>query len=255
MKNSNKVIQKRREQIIKILQSIESSTISELSDKLSVSEMTIRRDCTVLSSMGLIEQTFGKISILPENDEANNDITALHSIRNKIAQKAANFIENGQIIFINTSATAIQIIKFLTDKTFIILTNNLKALEFTYNPESTLFLAGGEVRTPKKALVGDLAFNSFHTMRADVGIIGCTGLDSEMGISTSQIHEARINREIIKNSAKLILVADYRKIGTPSNFSIGNFDDIDLLITDSFANEETLRLLRKRGVEVIQVPI
>ena len=178
MKNSNKVIQKRREQIIKILQSIESSTISELSDKLSVSEMTIRRDCTVLSSMGLIEQTFGKISILPENDEANNDITALHSIRNKIAQKAANFIENGQIIFINTSATAIQTIKFLTDKTFIILTNNLKALEFTYNPESTLFLAGGEVRTPKKALVGDLAFNSFHTMRADVGIIGCTGLDS-----------------------------------------------------------------------------
>lgn len=255
MKNSNDTIEKRRKQLIEILKETNETTIADLSKQLDVSEMTIRRDCAILSSMGLIEQTFGKVAILPDTTDTNNETTALCKIHNKLAQKVANFISNGQIIFINTSSTAIRTLKFLTNKNFIVLTNNLKALDYSYNPESTLLLAGGEVRTTKKALVGDLAFNAFHTMRADVGIIGCTGLDLEMGISTSQIHEARINREIIKNSSKLILVADYRKIGNPSNFSVGKFGDIDLLITDPFANQGTLQLISKQGVEVVQVPI
>ncbi len=54
MKNSIQVIKKRRKQIIDLLNHTREISISELSKKMKVSEMTIRRDCDYLSKMGKI---------------------------------------------------------------------------------------------------------------------------------------------------------------------------------------------------------
>lgn len=57
MKNSIQVIKKRRKQIIDLLNHTREISISELSKKMKVSEMTIRRDCDYLSKMGKISKS------------------------------------------------------------------------------------------------------------------------------------------------------------------------------------------------------
>ena len=49
------------------------------------------------------------------------------------------------------------------------------------------------------------------------------------------------------------LLGAYRKIGYQANFTIGKIEDIDILITDSYADERILTALEKSGVQVIQV--
>ena len=79
--------------------------------------------------------------------------------------------------------------------------------------------------------------------------------DLTTGITTSVFHESKINQKIIENSSTLIVVCDYRKIGHQANFTIGKIEDIDILITDSYADERILTALEKSGVQVIQVQI
>ena len=69
------------------------------------------------------------------------------------------------------------------------------------------------------------------------------------------MNEARINRKIIENAGKVIVLADYTKIGKVSNFTVGSITDVDLLITDSFADPKMLEKFENHGVQVIQVPI
>ena len=82
-------------------------------------------------------------------------------------------------------------------------------------------------------------------MRSNVTLVGCNGLNDQTGISTSQINEARINRKIIQNSGQVIVLADYTKLGKSSNFTVGSIDDVDILITDSFADPKLIAKFEK----------
>ena len=83
-------------------------------------------------------------------------------------------------------------------------------------------------------------------MRSNVTLVGCNGLNDQTGISTSQINEARINRKIIQNSGQVIVFSRLHQTGgKSSNFTVGSIDDVDILITDSFADLSSLLNLKK----------
>lgn len=255
MKNSNSEIKQRRQKIVNYLKENKQATVTELSQKFKVSEMTIRRDCHILANMGNVTQKLGVISYQSNALIDSLQNPSLLNIKEQLAKKAATYINDGQTIFINSSMTAINTLKYVVEQEVIILTNNVSAIQLNPKIKASIMLSGGEIRRPKNALTGDLAYNAFSSMRANLSIIGCRGLCLETGISTSQIYEAKINRKIIENSSKLIVVADYTKIGKSSNFTVGNISDIDILITDSFADLEIIEEFRNQGVEVIQVTI
>lgn len=60
MKNSMKNIKERQQKLIKIVQQKKDTTVHDLAEELSVSEMTIRRDCETLSTMGKLKLSFRK---------------------------------------------------------------------------------------------------------------------------------------------------------------------------------------------------
>lgn len=254
MKSSNQVIKKRRDALTNYLKDQATATISELSQHFSVSEMTIRRDCDVLAKMGLLERSFGKIVYIDQTPKADAK-DPLDKLKDKLAKEASQLISDGQIIFINSSNTAVKVLEYLADKNITVLTNNLHALGYQKNSQTNIFLSGGEVDFTKEVMIGDITFNSFNSMRSNVTLIGCNGLNDQTGISTSQINEARINRKIIQNSGKVVVLADYTKIGKVSNFTVGSIDDVDILITDPFADPKILAKFEQKGIQVIQVPI
>lgn len=253
MKSSYQIIEKRREQLLTLLKKSEELFVKDLSNMLAVSEVTVRRDLIALEKMGLVSRSHGKAKAVEKVgvEDYNEEI---EGIKNAIAKKAAAFVNEGNTLFVNTGSTALSALKFLEDKRVTIVSNNVKVANLDHNPNSTVILSGGEIRFPKEALVGDIAIDSFSKMSSDLSIIGCSGLSIENGITTPVLHEAKINSLIIERTKGLVIVvADYRKIGYSSNFTSGSINDIDYLITDTFASPEVIRNLEKRGVQVIQV--
>lgn len=253
MKNSLESINSRRDKILELLHQHEALTIDELSEQTQVSAMTIRRDCKQLVAMGEVEQKRGVISIVHRNVKTN--LSDPHDkIKEALAKAAADHVKDSHFISINSSTTALKVLKYLHDPRTIVQTNNANVVNFPNADLYSIILCGGEL-TPEHILVGQAATNSFSNVQADLAIIGCAGLNINDGITTPIFHEADVNRAIIKHCQRLIVVADYSKIGNTSNFKIGEIDDIDILITDTFAPDEELNKIRRHGVEVVQIPM
>ena len=212
MKSSNQAIKKRRTALTDYLKGKQTATISELSQQFNVSEMTIRRDCEILAKMGLLERSFGKIVYVEQTVDKIGSEDPLDKLKDKLAKEASNLISDGQIIFINSSNTAVKVLEYLADKNITVLTNNLHALGYKKNSKTSIFLSGGEVNFAKEVM-------------------------------------------IIQNSGQVIVLADYTKLGKSSNFTVGSIDDVDILITDSFADPKLIAKFEKNGIQVIQVPI
>lgn len=251
VKNSMDKIQSRRKKIICLLKKNGEMSIDELSDNMGVSSMTIRRDCHILAKMGLIKRHLGKINLV-DSDNAGHG-TAIDAIKNSIGIASAKLINNGELVFINSSSTALAAIPPLLDKKVFVVTNNGNATKYVKDSTlGSLIMCGGKIDA-RNIMQGDIANNSFSSMRSDWSIIGCAGINIEHGISSPFLTEATINRSIVKNSKKLIVVADYRKIDQVSNFTIGDVSDVDILITDTFAPAKTLMSLEKMGIRIIQI--
>lgn len=253
MKNSTKNIQERQEKILSFLCEKKEMSISELSQALNVSEMTIRRDCSTLSLRGQINQKKGIITYIEPKSKDNQ--SSLERINASLGSEAAKFVKDSEIVFMNSSSTALKSLPKLLQKKIYIMTNNLHAADYiSENDKATLLMSGGDIVNDHLIMSGNIAKQSFSSMRSDWGIIGCAGLSLEHGISTPYLREAAINKTIIKNSRRLILVANYSKFNSFSNFTIGNIKDIDVLITDTFASGELIAAIRQEGIQVIQVP-
>lgn len=251
MKNSIQAIKNRRKHIIDLLNHTKKISISELSKTMKVSEMTIRRDCDQLAKMGKILKTRGIVSLVaPEEIPLSQPVSY---IKQSLGKEAAKYIHNGHIVFINSSGTAFDAIPHLLEKDIIIFTNNGYAGNFE-NTKAKVILTGGEIHH-KLIMSGDFATNAFKSLRANYAIIGCAGISVEQGISTPVMEEAQVNKTIIQQSQKVIVVADYSKFNKFSNFTIGTISDIDLLITDTFVENSVINKFIKAGVNVIQVPL
>ncbi|UPU39461.1 hypothetical protein MX850_01300 [Erysipelothrix sp. Poltava] len=106
----------------------------------------------------------------------------------------------------------------------------------------TVILTGGEIRSHKEALVGDIALRALEKVQANIAIMGCSGISAQHGISTNNIHEANVNARMIQNAHDLVIVvADHRKVGNDTNFNVTDLSHVDILITDTYANTQSIR--------------
>ncbi|WP_028125530.1 DeoR/GlpR family DNA-binding transcription regulator [Eremococcus coleocola] len=252
MKNSYKIINQRRDQILRIVHTSEEVSVTELSKLLNVSPMTVRRDLEYMDKKGFLKRTHGGAKTLtsPLKNKSYDTMVAVE----KIAQKASYYIEPNSTIFINSSLTALLSIKYASDKIFTIVTNNMDINTKDINANTNIILTGGELRYPKNALVGDIAINTLSNISADIAIIGCSGISAEKGITTNNVHEAKVNQQMVSHTNNLVVaVANRDKIGNNTNFTMCDISFIDILITDYDEVTEELQHIIDSGVEVINV--
>lgn len=253
MKNSIMNIDKRHKEILDILEKQEHLTTVELAEALDVSLSTIRRDLHLLEEKNDIIRKFG-YCIFNYDNKPETENSGPVRIKELIAKEASKLIHENDLLFINSSSTAVKIVDFIHLNHLTVITNNLKINYSPQNPSYDYILTGGEMRYLKDAMVGDVAINTLAGMNADVCVVGCGGIDLENGVTAKSIHEATINEMMIKRTKRCkIIVADHRKLEVTSKFKMANIADFDYLITDQFSSEEFLTEIQALGVTVIQV--
>lgn len=254
MKQSNDIVFGRRRQIYDVLVSQGEVRVDEIAKSLGVSPLTIRRDLEHFAGQNLIERFYGGARIIRKNPHDNIYSSALELNKRAIAQRAADFVNDGDIIFINTSSTALLMLDYINAKQVTVITNNGRALLRDIRDNLIVVLTGGEIRTPKESMVGDFAVNNLNMVTATKSFLGVSGLTVREGVTTSILQEVAINDLMLTRVAgKRTILADCSKIGRPNNFISGGIDKVDRLITDNQADMQVLDEIRAHGVEVIQV--
>ena len=251
-------INERHSFIIKELDSKGSVSVTELSTLLNVSEVTIRKDLTLLEENKLLYRAHGKaIKISPYINDRDVNEKERHNPAEKsaIGRAAARLIEPNDSIIL-ASGTTVQFFarEILPDQVQGRLTVITPALNvasvLAKNQNIEVILLGGIVRGSALSAVGCDAERMMENFTSSKLFLGVDGLDLEYGLSTTNLLEANLNRQMIRSTQKTIVLCDSSKFGRRGFSRICGIDDIDQIITDNNIPPHTLAALQQRGIEV-----
>lgn len=249
MKRKSSIVDGRRNKILEILREDGMVKVEDLAERLEVSPLTIRRDFEFLESQNRLERFYGGACMnknAPTSDKISDYVQA-------IAACAAGLVEDNDIIFINTSFTAISMIPYIT-KRVTVITNNGNALQVKCPPGVTVLLTGGEIQGPKKAMTGEFAVNNLNRVTATKSFLGCSGFSVNVGMTTALMNEVSINKLMIERvTGPTYILADHRKIGEESNFVSSPADHIKNIITDERLSEAQVKEIEQQGIRVMRV--
>jgi len=245
MRTSGTLVDQRRKEIIDHLVGAGRQQISTLSERFGVSPLTIRRDLAHLESQGIVRRSYGAVELI---DPLGGPISSREVVaKRSIARAAAELIEDGDTIFLNTSSTALAVLEHISARNVTVMTNNGKALQLDLPASLSVILTGGEIRQPKWSMSGEFALASLGRVRAAKAVLGCSGLSAQRGLTTLVSHETSVNALMLERSDASIIVADNSKLGREASFEYGSPAQIDILVTDANANRRTLRELQEAG--------
>lgn len=251
MKNSASFVAKRREKIVSLLETHRELSTAELAKKFDVSPLTIRRDLDFLEEKEMIYRHYG--SAVLADPLGNNFSSKQMRAKKAIAKKAAQLVCDGASIFINSSSTALESMKYIKANDVTIMTNSTNVLKLPLSPKSTVLLTGGEIRVPKGVMSGELILKNISSITPDMCIIGCAGISTTGGLTAASSQEAPVNTLMLKQSHTHIIVADSTKIGIQSSFPYANISQIDILITDNGISLEQTNELKNAGVKEVLI--
>ena len=172
-----------------------------------------------------------------------------------IGRAAAELIEDGDTIIIDSGTTALQVACNLHKfKNLTVLTNALNvAQEVLSYKRFNVILLGGYIRNSSESVVGALAEQSLKMFNCDKLFLGVDSFNMENGISTPSIEEANINQIMIQRSRKVITVFDSSKVNKRALAFIAGLDQIDTIVTDEGLEKSMRKQLKSLKVNLITV--
>jgi DeoR/GlpR family transcriptional regulator of sugar metabolism len=240
-----------------------SARVSDLTQRLGVSDMTIRRDLEVLARAGLIEKVHGG-AVLPGAPSSHEPGFEAKSVlerpeKEAIARAAAALVVPGTAIALSAGTTTFALAHYLLDiPGLTIVTNSMRVANLfeTARPavqvgaDASVVLTGG-VRTPSDALVGPIADLAIRSLHVDLLFLGCHGIDVEAGLTTPNLAEAETNRAFVHAARRVTVVADHTKWAIVGLSSFAGLDEVDTLVTDSELHPEARALLAEKIGQLI----
>jgi len=232
--------------------------ISDLAAALGVSEVTIRRDVEQLASQGLVDKVHGGVtanalSSTTEPPFAANSMKEQEA-KEAMAEAAAELVRPGMAVALMGGSSVYALAKRLRDvPSLTIVTNSVPISDLfaqSSRGDQTVVLTGG-VRTPTDSLVGNIASDVFSRFNLDLVFMGTHGVDPEFGFSSPNLVEAETNREVIRRSAKFVILVDHSKWGVRGFSSFADVEDADVIITSKGLAPKSLESLRSKVREVI----
>lgn len=248
--------QTRKDKILEMLKEDGSVKVAELSKIFKVSDVTIRQDLEKLEQDGLVTRKHGGAFLKTIGKQVQNFALAnLINMDKKelIGKKAAEYIDSGDTIILDSGTTTTEIAKAIIDKQNItVITNAINIVMLLgANPAIDVILTGGEFKAPTLSLTGQKAADFFDGLHADKLFLATAGISLKSGLTYPSLSDIAVKKAMIEAADKVYLVADSTKVGKSSLASLGALSLIHYLITDSDITEKDKEVFREHEIDFI----
>lgn len=246
---------KRIDQITEYLKEHQSATVTELSEKFDVTEVTIRKDLAILESNQLIERVFGGALWVEQSisNEISYDIKKISRVaeKTKIAKAIIKEIQDGDSIFLDAGSTNNILAGYLNEfSNLTILTNDLLiALKLSNLAKFRIIFIGGEVSNLSKATADYHTVQNLSTFNVDLSILGCDSFSID-GACTTSVNKAAVKLEAITIADKCLLSTNGDKYSRKGLVRFAELQEFDKIYTDdSIQDIDELRNLEDVKIE------
>lgn len=250
----------RRQKILSMLKKDGQVLVKDLSCQLGTTPVTIRNDLDTLAQEGRLVRTRGGAMKKAEDTQldwrsADTNSIPMYLEKKAIAQKVLDYIQDGDTLFMNSGTTTLVVAEALSKRRGLhVVTTSLAVAEYmTRLPGIHVVLLGGELNANYGFTHGGDAVEQLRRYRPDWCILSIDGVDADHGITTFHAEEVMIDRMMIDQSKKHIIVADHSKIGRAGFSRICGVHEQLIVITGCGCDEETLQRIEDAGAEVCVV--
>lgn len=225
---------------------------ADLSNKMGVSDDTIRRDLQELSQEDKLIKVHG--GALSKSFHTAFDRKMVYNLEDKniIAQKTAALVQSGMYILTSGGTSILEFAKSLDtnlNATFFTCSLNA-AIEFAHHPSIEVVMIGDKVSKDSMLTTGASAVQTIESIQADLCILGINSLDTQFGLSENDWEVVQIKKAMIKASKKTICIGISEKLNSQQKIKVANLDEIDILITELDPNDPTLLPFKHKGLTI-----
>ena len=246
----------RKEEILEYIKDKKVCTADELEGKFNISISTVHRDLNILEREGSISKFYGKVTVNEEKSLFKSRININIDLKRRIAQKAMEFIENGDCIFLDNSTTVYYLAEALCKSSFkniLVISNNAFISNLFLNNENIdLVSTGGKLNKELNCFAGPQAIKSIDNFNGNNFFLSTSCISIEGGISDIFYPDAiDVKTKMLQKSKESYLLVDSTKFGKISASKWFELKDVNHIITDSNILNEQLREFKNAGVDLI----
>ncbi|MDU3067672.1 MAG: DNA-binding transcriptional repressor YgbI [Escherichia coli] len=233
----------RRQIILEMVAEKGIVSIAELTDRMNVSHMTIRRDLQKLEQQGAVVlvsggvQSPGRVAHEPS-----------HQVKTALAMTQKAAIGKLAASLVQPGAIAQHLIHM---ESLTVVTNDFVIANYLLdNSNCTIIHTGGAVCRENRSCVGEAAATMLRSLMIDQAFISASSW-SVRGISTPAEDKVTVKRAIASASRQRVLVCDATKYGQVATWLALPLSEFDQIITDDGLPESASRALAKQDLSLL----
>jgi DeoR/GlpR family transcriptional regulator of sugar metabolism len=244
----------RRQAIIDAVLATGAVTIEDLVRDFAVSQMTIYRDIDLLEDQGWLRKVRGGATAAPSAlFESNVRFRERENSKEKelVAQRALEFIDPGQAIFIDDSTTALYLARLLSTRApLTVITNSRAVINALSSEQSIKIIAlGGTYYPSYDAFLGMATSEATRPFKADAVYMSTSAITD--GVCYHQSQEMiLVKRALMAASRRKVLLVDHTKFERQALHELAPLDAFDLIIVDKGITPEQLGALTEQELTV-----
>lgn len=238
-------------EIINLRNKIKST---ELSERLGVSEDTVRRDLRELAEGGFIKKVHGGALANPKTPAAIHRQNGTPSPEaTLIAQKATTQVQEGMVLLMDGGPVTLALIDQLPTKTALtIFTNSIAAADrLATRPGIDTYLLGGQVTGRDRLTAGIEVIRGIEELHADLCLINASSLHENIGLTSSNRSIALVKKSMIGSSARSLVCCPSEHLGQIQPFRVARPAEISTLITDLIPEDPRLSAIAQSGLQIL----
>ena len=250
------MVQKERmDKILKIVDESGFIVASKLIELLHYSSATVYRDLNELERLGLIKRKHGGIESLTRGwMKTPSRYDYMKAEKRKLAEIAAEQIEDGDVVFIGAGTTTYFMIPFLAKKKDIhVITHDLYLVEHLSEMGIKTICLGGQIQDPPWILLGNDTIESAAKYRTDKLFFSATGITEDGHVSVIEPYYM-VDRVMMERSKKIYLLADHSKLNREAERWLCDFSALDYVISDVAFSENTRKRFPQTHFLVTSIP-
>ncbi len=249
----------RRTRILEAAQQDGSVRVSTLSARFGVTPETIRREINRLVRQGRLTRVHGG-AILPPGAHIHevpffSRVQRQHDEKVAIALAAAPLVEEGDVIALDASTSAMELGLALRQRGFrslVILTNAVQLpLRLAEADGITVVSTGGTLRARSLSYVGPQTLRAIDGYRVRKVFLSCKGFTLQDGPTEGNEEEAEVKQALLRSAEEAILLADHTKWGHNSLVPICPPGAIQRVVTDRPVAGEVAETMEAYGIRLL----
>ncbi|MBC2576156.1 DeoR/GlpR family DNA-binding transcription regulator [Peptostreptococcus canis] len=242
----------RRNKLLELITAEGKISVSDLALKTGVSQVTIRKDLDELSSKGLIAREHG-FAVTLNNDDISNRLSHNYSTKMKIAKLAAESIDDGETIMIESGSTCALLAEELckTKKNIRIITNSIFIANFLRGyKNANITILGGEFQPESQVNTGPITKLCVQQYMVDKLFVGVDGFEESYGFTGSNLIRTDTVKDMAKSAKHIYILTSSEKFADRGLVRQFSLEEIDSIYTDNSIERKVVDLLQNQDIQV-----